>query len=606
MRIYSSRGSAVGSADRARTAAAPRRPHHHHHQPQQPLSASRRRPAAATAAAKDDAPAPIIDPQAAQRLRDLELQDDLLQHPDRCSWYEARFAGDGQPDWHTASVVANEAACPAAAAAAALGGASDSSSSRSYSSAPSSTSSSPLSWRLVTLAFEASRERVPLRNAYAEPGQTARVRSGPAMTEEQGLAVATPPPVEGEVMLPPVPRRRPTAVAAEARQRQRAAALGAAAAADDDDDEDGGAAANADAAAVDADALDFDAPWRASPYYASGALPTPRQTDRALREALFRVRGDIFANEVKTVREPVSAVAPLQLLVSPKQAPELCAARPGDLVAVGPFEGSGLDVVRAGLLAVFRYRTLVLFVGGPDAGPSAIATARALLLSAAGRYPTSLLPAMRSGGVVVYYWAPNGASVCFGQDDFDAWGSTTTMAYIEEEEDGEEEGGSGGSGGGRDDQAAGRRPNVTRHRANVRVVTTTRGFADAFDGDDDLVFDPDETAAIVLTGGDAAAEAAARRVCRDAEIAAVVSDAPEAPRNATPEYLSSIPKSFVKWAEKSRDMRAASAAREAADAVKAAEAKEKKKNKADDDDDDDGEDGDGGKPQKRTAAASSR
>jgi hypothetical protein len=257
-------------------------------------------------------------------------------------------------------------------------------------------------------------------------------------------------------------------------------------------------------------------------------------------------------------------VAPLQLLVSPKQSPELCAAKPGDLVAVGPFEGTGLDVVRAGLLAVFRYRTLVLFVGGPDAGPGAVATARAMLLSGVGAHPTSLLPAMRQGGVVVYYWAPNGASVCFGQEDFDAWGSTTTMAYLEEEE--------GQTGGGTGGERPQRR--ITRLRANVRVVTTTRGFADAFDGDDDLTFDPDETAAVVLTGGDAAAEAAARQVCRDAEIGAVVTDGPEAPRNAAPEYLSSIPKAFSRWAEQSRDMRAAAEARDAAAAAAKKKAEE--------------------------------
>jgi hypothetical protein len=575
--LLSSISSSSTGLGLGRARAALPSPRRHRRQP--PL---RRRPLTTPTAAakKDDASqAPITDPQAAQRQRDLDLEDDLLQHPDRCSWYEARFAGDGQPDWHPASVVANEAACPSMRGGANVGG-----------GGGGGNGSSPLSWRLVTLAFEASRERVPLRNAYTEPGQAARMRSGPAMTEEEGLAVATPPPYEGEVLLPPVPRRRPTVVVAEARRRRAEiladqtllqSTTGGESGFEDDDEDD-----NKRHLSSDDDPFDFDAPWRDSPYYSSGALPTPRQTDKLLREALFRVRGDIFANEVKTVREPVSAIAPLQLLVSPKQAPELCATKPGDLVAVGPFEGQGLDLLRSGLLAVFRYRTLVLFVGGPEAGPGAIATARALLLSAAGRYPTSLLPAMRSGGVVVYYWAPNGASVCFGQEDFDAWGSTTTMAYLEEEE--EEGGGDGGQKGASPPSSHARR--ITRHRANVRVVTTTRGFADAFDGDDDLVFDPDETAAIVLTGGDASAEQAARQVCRDAEIGAVVSDAAEAPRNVSPEYLSAIPKAFSKWAEQSREMREAAAARDEAQAA------EKQEEKA----------GAGEEEKKKSASASSR
>ena len=33
----------------------------------------------------------------------------------------------------------------------------------------------------------------------------------------------------------------------------------------------------------------------------------------------------------------------------------------------------------------------------------------------------------------------------------------------------------------------------------VRVVITTRSFQDAFDGDDELVYDPETTAAIILS-----------------------------------------------------------------------------------------------------------
>jgi hypothetical protein len=41
------------------------------------------------------------------------------------------------------------------------------------------------------------------------------------------------------------------------------------------------------------------------------------------REPLFRVRGDIFANETKSVKEPISVMAELHLLVSREQAPEV-------------------------------------------------------------------------------------------------------------------------------------------------------------------------------------------------------------------------------------------------------------------------------------------
>ena len=61
--------------------------------------------------------------------------------------------------------------------------------------------------------------------------------------------------------------------------------------------------------------------------------------------------------------------------------------------------------------------------------------------------------------------------------------------------------------------------------ARARVVVSTRDtFAEMFDNDDALAYEPAATAAIVLTGGDEEAEAAALDACADAEIAIIVRD----------------------------------------------------------------------------------
>jgi NAD(P)H-flavin reductase len=85
-----------------------------------------------------------------------------------------------------------------------------------------------------------------------------------------------------------------------------------------------------------------------------------------------------------------------------------------------------------------------------------IATAAALLESPLGA-PTHLSPKLRAD-VRVYYNAPNRASLCL-TDRFNDWAD----------------------------------------QLNVAVVTTTNGFMDAWDGDDTLVYDPETTAAIILS-----------------------------------------------------------------------------------------------------------
>jgi hypothetical protein len=147
-------------------------------------------------------------------------------------------------------------------------------------------------------------------------------------------------------------------------------------------------------------------------------------------------------------------------------------------------------------------------------------------------------------------------------------------------------------------------------RGPVRVVVTTRGFGDAFDGDELLVYDPDTTAAVILSecaavsvcvvcvvlfllgykcpvysasltikklyttlknkaGGDAEAEAAARAVCADAEIATIASDAAPA---EPPVYLAATPQSFQRWAAKHPASASASAAAQSDEDADAEEA----------------------------------
>jgi hypothetical protein len=304
-------------------------------------------------------------------------QADLLQFPDRDEWYVAKFAADDAPDWNPAELVANEPLIPGV--------------------------------RVLTLAVEASRERVPLRNAYTRPGQRAAVRlsGGPVLT----LRLASPPPPPG----------------------------------------------------VNAVALQM-------------------------------TKGDIFANETKSVREPESVRVEWDLWVPEDgDTADLAKAVPGEsLLEVGPCVGTGLDL-KGPIAAVFARPTLVLFVWGAGA-----ATARALIEAAEGA--GGLAPLGMRRDVVVYYRAPTARAVAWGEAVFEGWSAAT--------------------------------------KGKVRVVTSTREtFGEMFDFDDELEYDPAETAAIILTGGGEAGggeeagveEAAARAACAEAEIGEVVSDSVDAP-----------------------------------------------------------------------------
>eukprot|EP00877_Chromochloris_zofingiensis_P007150 jgi/Chrzof1/2689/Cz11g25090.t1 len=212
------------------------------------------------------------------------------------------------------------------------------------------------------------------------------------------------------------------------------------------------------------------------------------------KDPLFRVKGDMIANETKSVKEVPSIMAEVHLLVSNEEAPDIYAMTEEDSIEVGPFVGAGLDLRSSGLLAIFRYPTLVLFVEGRG-----IATARALIESPSS--VTNLGLEFRQD-VRMYYRAPNEASLCY-KELIPHWESL-----------------------------------------GVTVHTTTSTLQDAFDDDDTLMYDPDYTGAIILTGGDEEAEKAARQVCKEAEISVILSDSQEAKE---PLYLDSTPKSFQMW-----------------------------------------------------------
>jgi hypothetical protein len=92
-------------------------------------------------------------------------EEDLWQYKDRAQWYAARFAAVDQPDWNPARFVRSVQLAPGV--------------------------------KEVTLAVQASRERVPLRNAYKHIGQAACVRINGG-TEQ--VALPTVPPFSMELL----------------------------------------------------------------------------------------------------------------------------------------------------------------------------------------------------------------------------------------------------------------------------------------------------------------------------------------------------------------------------------------------------------------------
>lgn len=196
-------------------------------------------------------------------------------------------------------------------------------------------------------------------------------------------------------------------------------------------------------------------------------VASPPPHPRLNHAALVMARGDIKANETKTTREPESALARIQLWVTEADAPDLWAAKAGEtLVELGPFKGTGVDLRE--IAGAFAFPTVVLFVSGEG-----VAAARALL-SAAPDAGGLVLNLRRD--VVVYYKAPNARSLAFADELEAKWATRAAEA------------------GGFDAKS----PSAPK----IRVVTATRGetFAEMFDDDDELEYDPLQTAALVFTG----------------------------------------------------------------------------------------------------------
>ncbi|GLC56391.1 hypothetical protein PLESTB_001099800 [Pleodorina starrii] len=182
-------------------------------------------------------------------------------------------------------------------------------------------------------------------------------------------------------------------------------------------------------------------------------------------EPLFKVRGDLFAHEIKAVREPISVKTELTVLVTRKEAPEVYNAGPDDVVEVGPFVGTGMDLRSSPLMAMYACPTVVMFVSGRG-----IATCMSLLESTSD-VPNLSLEFRKD--VRVYYKAANAASLAF-KDRFEEW----------------------------------------EKLGPIKVLTTTTSFQDAFDDDDSLTYDPETTGAVIIVGGDEEAEREALEVCR--------------------------------------------------------------------------------------------
>lgn len=206
----------------------------------------------------------------------------------------------------------------------------------------------------------------------------------------------------------------------------------------------------------------------------------------SIRKSLLRVRNDLAAGEQKVEVDPVTERRRITLLVGAEEAPELFKSGISDLYEIGPFAGNGLDYGE--IQAVFRYPTIVLFVNN-----SGIATARALITS-----DVDILQKDLRDSIHMYYKAPNKASLYF-QEEFDEW----------------------------------------KERYGINVVTSTRDtFQDMFDDDDTLMYSPESTAAIILTGNEPVEdEDEALEACKASEITTIVRQTAE--RRPT-EYLSSV------------------------------------------------------------------
>lgn len=123
------------------------------------------------------------------------------------------------------------------------------------------------------------------------------------------------------------------------------------------------------------------------------------------REALFRLRHDVFAHQEKSEPDPdVSAPCNLELYVEQYKAPEVYALGDdaGALVEIGPFQGGGLNL-KDRAAAVFLFPTVLIFASGDG-----IATAKALVESEMQAQPAQPL-ALRMRQQVHLFYKTDGA-----------------------------------------------------------------------------------------------------------------------------------------------------------------------------------------------------
>lgn len=194
---------------------------------------------------------------------------------------------------------------------------------------------------------------------------------------------------------------------------------------------------------------------------ATAPFPLDRQ-----QAALFKLKGDMFAGEIKEAKEEINVVEELHLLVLEEEHPDLFRAEGDETIEVGPFHGNGIDLRNSLMHSVYRFKKVLLFAEG-----SGIATAKAFIEAPGDQ---ALTIPMREE-VKLYYKVPNQESVCY-KHLFEEWES----------------------------------------KHGVKTVLTTSSFQDAFDDDDELEYDPETTGIIILGDEDTCAEV--YELMEDAEI----------------------------------------------------------------------------------------
>jgi hypothetical protein len=102
------------------------------------------------------------------------------------------------------------------------------------------------------------------------------------------------------------------------------------------------------------------------------------------KEALFRVKGDMFAHETKQVKEMTTWLVKkwltqclevrvaycglnillkgrLHLVVTKSEAPDVFALGPDDSLELGPFKGNGVDLRSSPIAGIYRYPTVCCY-----------------------------------------------------------------------------------------------------------------------------------------------------------------------------------------------------------------------------------------------------